>query len=142
MTPTDIYRIIIESSHSPKLCSKLLLASEELSKLKINHLSIHGRLNTDVRLNQLNNFINQKSRILLASDLAARGLDIPHVTLIINYDVPTSIETYIHRIGRAGRGDKLGDAITMIVSEEDKNKLKYIVQIYSMPIKLLKNIKL
>lgn len=124
------------------LCSKLLLTSEELTKLKINHLSIHGRLNTDIRLNQLNNFINQKSRILLASDLAARGLDIPHVTLIINYDVPTSIETYIHRIGRAGRGDKLGDAITMIVSEEDKNKLKYIVQIYSMPIKLLKNIKL
>lgn len=132
------------------LCSKLIMVSNELTKLNMKHYAIHGRLNTEVRLNQLNEFIsssfkknteleNTKSNILLASDLAARGLDIQHVTLIINFDVPTSIETYIHRIGRAGRGDTLGNALTMVISEEDKNKLKYIVQIHSMPIKLLKN---
>ena len=123
-------------------CSKLILASEELTKLNIEHLFIHGRLATDIRMKNLNDFINKKSNILLASDLAARGLDIPHVSLVINFDVAISIETYIHRIGRAGRGNVLGNAITLIVSEEDQNKMKYIVQMHSMPIKALKDLKL
>ena len=72
--------------------------------------------------------------------MAARGLDIPHITIIINFDVPVSVDTYIHRIGRAGRGDKLGNAITFTVSEEDTNKMKYIVQMHSMPIKILKDL--
>ena len=123
-------------------CSKLILVSEELTKLNIEHLYIHGRLTTDIRMKHLNDFINKKANILLASDLAARGLDIPHVSLVINFDVAISIETYIHRIGRAGRGNVLGNAITLVVSEEDQNKMKYIVQMHSMPIKALKDLKL
>lgn len=121
-------------------CSKLISVSDEFNKLNINHLFIHGRLPADIRIKNLNDFINKKSKILLASDLAARGLDIPHVSMVINFDVATSIETYIHRIGRAGRGDILGNAITLVISEEDQNKIKYIVQMHSMPIKILKNL--
>jgi superfamily II DNA/RNA helicase len=75
-------------------------------------------------------FRDGKTRILLTTDLLARGIDIPQVNLVINYDLPPNKETYIHRIGRCGRFDKKGVSITMIKMEDASdnkqfNKMKY-----------------
>ena len=74
--------------------------------------------------------------------MAARGLDIPSVTLVVNYDIPFAVETYVHRIGRSGRGERLGNSITLTMSDEDKAKITYIVQVHGIPIKALKTIQM
>ena len=76
--------------------------------------SIHGNKNQNQRQRALNEFKNNQVQILLATDVASRGLDIDNVTHVINYDLPESYEAYIHRIGRTGRADKLGTALTFV----------------------------
>lgn len=76
--------------------------------------SIHGNKNQGQRQRALESFKDNKIQILLATDIAARGLDIDSVTHVINYDPPTSYEDYIHRIGRTGRADKKGVALTFV----------------------------
>lgn len=91
---------------------------EKLSKELINRgfkaASIHGNKSQSQRQRALNDFKNNYIQILLATDIASRGLDINNVTHVINYDLPESYEDYIHRIGRTGRADKKGKAITFI----------------------------
>lgn len=123
-------------------CSKLISMSDELKKIDIDHINISARLTHEERTNNLNEFMNKKKKILLASDVVSRGIDSPNITLVINYDVPNSIESYIHRIGRAGRGDTLGNSITFINNDEDYKRLKYMIQLHSVLIKPLKNINL
>ncbi|MCK4974457.1 MAG: DEAD/DEAH box helicase, partial [Sulfurimonas sp.] len=81
--------------------------------------SFHGDLYQDERTETLNNFKNKKTRILFATDIAARGLDINNITCVINFDLPRSPTDYIHRIGRTARAGKSGIAISF-VSNEDK----------------------
>ncbi len=76
--------------------------------------AIHGNKNQNKRQLALNLFKTNKTNILVATDVAARGLDIPNVTHVINYDVPATYEDYVHRIGRTGRADQLGKAFTFI----------------------------
>jgi len=76
--------------------------------------SIHGDKNQSRRQRALKSFSDNISQILVATDVAARGLDIPNVTHVINYDVPDTYEDYVHRIGRTGRGDKVGVAFTFV----------------------------
>ena len=71
------------------------------------------------RISILNNFRKKKYRILVATDVAARGLDIPHIKHVINYDLPQNSEDYIHRIGRTARAGASGAAICF-VTEKDK----------------------
>ena len=59
-------------------------------------------------------FKNNRIQILVATDVAARGLDIPNVSHVINYDLPAAYDDYVHRIGRTGRGNKKGKALTFI----------------------------
>ena len=82
--------------------------------------AIHGNVRQNKRLNILNKFRNQKFTVLIATDIAARGLDIPHIEHVINYDLPQRTEDYIHRIGRTARAGKKGSALSFI-SENDKN---------------------
>lgn len=70
--------------------------------------------NQGQRQRALEAFKDNKIQVLLATDIAARGLDIDSVTHVINYDAPTSYEDYIHRIGRTGRADKKGVALTFV----------------------------
>lgn len=79
---------------------------------------IHGKMTQQERDITIKDFRDGKTRILLTTDLLARGIDIPQVNLVINYDIPSNKETYIHRIGRCGRFDKKGIAITMVKMEE------------------------
>jgi superfamily II DNA/RNA helicase len=76
--------------------------------------SIHGDKNHSKRQKALSLFKDEKIQILVATDVAARGLDIPNVTHVINYDIPETYEDYVHRIGRTGRGGKKGKALTFV----------------------------
>jgi ATP-dependent RNA helicase DeaD len=83
-----------------------------------NAVSLNGNLSQVERLNHLNLFKDGKIRVLVTTDIAARGLHIKTVDMIINYDVPTKHEFYVHRIGRTGRKDAVGYAITLICPED------------------------
>ena len=76
--------------------------------------SIHGDKNQNRRQSALNAFRDNHSQILVATDVAARGLDIPNVSHVINFEVPATYEDYVHRIGRTGRGDQVGTALTFV----------------------------
>lgn len=88
--------------------------SKDLFKLGFKADSIHGDKTQAKRQKTLNKFKLNEISILLATDVAARGLDIDDITHVINYDVPESHEDYVHRIGRTGRGNKKGKALTFI----------------------------
>ena len=77
------------------------------------------------RTDVVKDFRNGKTRILITTDLLSRGIDIPHVNLVINYDLPPNKETYIHRIGRCGRFGKKGVAIAL-VKMKDQYDIKCI----------------
>ncbi len=87
--------------------------------------AMHGDLPQRKREQVIRSFRANKSRILIATDVAARGLDIPHVMHVINYDLPECPEDYVHRIGRTGRAGAEGFALS-IVSPEDRNKWRAI----------------
>ncbi|HLC95267.1 MAG TPA: DEAD/DEAH box helicase, partial [Patescibacteria group bacterium] len=76
--------------------------------------SIHGDKSQSQRARALRRFKHDEIAILVATDVAARGLDIPDVTYVINYELPENYEDYIHRIGRTGRGTKKGNALTFV----------------------------
>jgi ATP-dependent RNA helicase RhlE len=88
--------------------------SKELNARGFKSESIHGNKNQPQRQRSLDLFKRGETQILTATDVAARGLDISDVTHVINFDLPASYEDYVHRIGRTGRGDKTGKALTFI----------------------------
>jgi len=76
--------------------------------------AIHGNLNHSGRQRALTGFKAGNTQVLVATDVAARGLDISGVTHVINFDLPATYDDYVHRIGRTGRGDKKGTALTFV----------------------------
>ena len=88
--------------------------SDELEKNGFSSRSIHGDKNQAQRTRAIKAFRTGAADILVATDVAARGLDIPDVSHVINFDTPQSYEDYIHRIGRTGRGGKAGSALTFV----------------------------
>ena len=88
--------------------------TNELIRRGLNAGAIHGNKNQNQRQRILDAFKSNEIQILLATDVASRGLDIPDVSHVINYDMPESYEVYVHRIGRTGRVDKKGIALTFI----------------------------
>ena len=98
-----------------------------------NAASLHGDLSQALRDNVMNNFRKKSVQILVATDVAARGIDVSDLTHIINYNLPDDIETYVHRSGRTGRADKRGVCISLINLRE-KGKIKRIEKILGRPI--------
>ncbi|MCB2290790.1 DEAD/DEAH box helicase [Clostridium sp. CS001] len=92
----------------------------ELSKLQYTCRKIHGGMEQDDRLRIMNGFKKGYFRYLVATDVAARGIDIDNITLVINYDIPEDKESYVHRIGRTGRIGKLGHAVTFVTQRENR----------------------
>jgi superfamily II DNA/RNA helicase len=88
--------------------------SDELAKRGIRAGAIHGNKRQNQRQYVLDQFIHSNIQVLLATDVASRGLDIPFVSHVINYDLPETLEDYIHRIGRTGRANRQGIALTFI----------------------------
>lgn len=88
--------------------------SDQLVKRGFRAGAIHGNKNQSQRMRILEQFKRNEIQILLATDVASRGLDIPNVSHVVNYDLPETHEAYIHRIGRTGRADKKGIALTFV----------------------------
>lgn len=88
--------------------------SDDLARRGHSSVAIHGNKNQSQRFRALNDFKSNKSKILVATDVAARGLDIPNVSHVINFDIPATHEDYVHRIGRTGRAGELGKALTFV----------------------------
>merc|ERR1719188_471549 len=95
----------------------------------VNAESIHGNRNQQERERALKAFREGVSPILVATDVAARGLDVPNVKWVINYDLPQSIDSYVHRIGRTGRCGNTGTAISMVGRQENHNVISEILKI-------------
>jgi ATP-dependent RNA helicase RhlE len=89
-----------------------------LNKKGIGCEVIHGNKAQNARQRALNNFKSGKSRVIIATDIAARGIDIVNLEMVINYDLPDVAETYVHRIGRTGRAGNRGTALTFCQQEE------------------------
>jgi len=90
-------------------------------KMKTHDFSvtaIHGDLQQSERTKGLEGFFKGRHRILISTDIASRGMDAPHVNLVINYDLPESAEDYLHRIGRGGRFGKASVAVSLVLPEE------------------------
>lgn len=90
-----------------------------LCKAGIGSEAIHGNKSQNARQRALTNFKSQKTRVLIATDIAARGIDVDQLELVINYDLPDVPETYVHRIGRTGRAGNSGTALTFCSAEEN-----------------------
>ncbi len=88
--------------------------SDKLEKQGITSRAIHGNKTQSQRNRALQSFKTDEATVLVATDVAARGLDIPNVSHVINYDQPQSYDDYVHRIGRTGRGGKSGTALTFV----------------------------
>lgn len=108
--------------------------SKELRQAGHNTDAMHGDLRQSRREQVIRAFRSSKSRILVATDVASRGLDIPHVMHVINYDLPECPEDYIHRIGRTGRAGAEGFSLSLI-SPEDKFRWKAIEQLLNPNVK-------
>ncbi|MFI4911396.1 MAG: DEAD/DEAH box helicase [Sedimentisphaeraceae bacterium JB056] len=94
-----------------KICRKLSVNG-------VNSVAIHSDRSQGQRQRALNGFKNGKYQVMVATDIAARGIDVEGLSHVINYDVPAYPEDYIHRIGRTGRAEATGDAITFVSSDE------------------------
>ncbi len=91
---------------------------KDLVKLDITAQAIHGNKSQNARQTALSNFKNRTTRVLVATDIAARGIDIDELTHVINYEIPNIPETYVHRIGRTGRAGNSGVAWSFVDREE------------------------
>ena len=104
---------------------------ERLEKILGEDLSvIHSNKAQNTRINALNAFKEGRARVMVASDVAARGIDIENVSHVINFDIPTNYVEYVHRVGRTGRAEKEGTAISFVneVEEELMEKIEDLIQ--------------
>ena len=85
---------------------------------QLPNVALHGDLSLDERMRALDAFRDGDSPVLVATDIAARGLDIPDVSHVVNYDVPGTTEDYVHRIGRTARAQKTGIAVSLVVTQD------------------------
>ena len=97
------------------------IVAKSLSVHGISSAPIHGDLAQSLRTETLDKFKNGEIKMLVASDVAARGLDVPSVSHVFNYDVPNHSEDYVHRIGRTGRAGRKGDTVMLVARLDEKN---------------------
>lgn len=109
-----------------------------MERVNISAAAIHGDIEQKERFSVLEDFKTGKNKILIATDVAARGIDIPKISAVVNYDLPDEPENYVHRVGRTGRGKEKGFAISFC-SESERKLLKAIedytgslIQVYDL----------
>ncbi len=109
-----------------------------LKRLNIRAEAIHSDRPQVVRQQALNNFKNGKTRVLVASDIAARGIDVDEISHVINYDLPDEPEVYVHRIGRTGRAGNEGQAMSFC-SVDERLKLDEIEKLLNKPLEIVED---
>ncbi len=107
-----------------------------MQRVNIATLTMHGGKEQDDRLAVMDEFKKGETRILITTDVNARGIDIPNVDYVINYDLPDEPENYVHRVGRTGRGVQKGQAISFC-SAEERPVLEEIQEYLGKPIEEL-----
>lgn len=117
VTENDFPSVLIFSSTK----SGVKELERELKRLRLNVKAIHSDLEQDQRKDVLREFKNRDVRILVATDIVSRGIDIDNIGLVINYNVPHDAEDYVHRVGRTARAEKTGQAITFINQKEERS---------------------
>lgn len=119
----DKYRLLLDVLANPGFDKVILFTetkhlanrlSQKLIDSGITSDRIHGNKSQNYRINALDKFKNGSIRVLVATDVAARGIDVNNVALVVNYQLPMDFDTYIHRIGRTGRAGKTGTAYTFV----------------------------
>jgi ATP-dependent RNA helicase RhlE len=126
-TETNSVLVFMRTKHKAK---KVAL---RLEKEGYKAVSLQGNLSQNKRQAAMDGFRSGEFKILVATDIAARGIDVTRVSHVINYDVPETAETYTHRIGRTGRAEKLGEAITF-VSPDDAGYVRDIERLMGKPL--------
>ncbi|KAJ0639364.1 putative RNA helicase [Helianthus annuus] len=120
---------------------KSVSRAAELNKLLVEcnfpSICIHSGMSQEERLTRYKGFKEGLKRILVATDLVGRGIDIERVNIVINYDMPDSADTYLHRVGRAGRFGTKGLAITFVASASDSDVLNQVQERFEVDIKEL-----
>lgn len=114
------------------------IVSKSLKKYGYDAAPIHGDLDQSQRTRTLDGFRDGKLKLLVASDVAARGLDVPSVSHVFNFDVPGHAEDYVHRIGRTGRAGRAGKAVTLC-SQRDEKALDAVERLIQKQITRLEN---
>jgi ATP-dependent RNA helicase RhlE len=112
--------------------------AKELNKYGIAAEAIHGDKSQNARQRALSNFKNKQIRVLVATDIAARGIDIEELPLVINYELPNDSETYVHRIGRTGRAGASGYALSFCDAEE-RDALQQIHKLIGKTLPVIKD---
>ncbi|MEG2499318.1 DEAD/DEAH box helicase, partial [Brevundimonas sp.] len=112
------------------------IVAKSLAVHGFNAAPIHGDLDQSLRMKTLSDFRNGDLKLLVASDVAARGLDIPAVSHVFNYDVPHHADDYVHRIGRTGRAGRTGDAFMIVTPSDEKSLDKVLKLIKKDPVEL------
>ena len=138
-TICDLYRMITIGSciiycNTKSKVEKLV---KEMNNLDFTVDFMHGEMEPSERNKAMKNFKNGASRVLITTDLLARGIDVQSVSLVINYDIPNNRENYIHRIGRSGRFGRKGVSISFVEGDEEYSNLKDIENYYLTEIKEL-----
>jgi ATP-dependent RNA helicase DDX47/RRP3 len=95
-------------------CNNVQRTTILLRTLGLHAVPLHGKMPQPKRLGALNKFKTKSRSILVATDVASRGLDIPHVDVVVNFDIPTHSKDYIHRVGRTARAGRSGKSITFV----------------------------
>lgn len=124
--PASAENLVLIFVETKKMCD---MTAYFLKKNGFQAAAIHGDRDQREREYALDAFRNAERPILVATAVAARGLDIPNVTHVINYDLPNDIDDYVHRIGRTGRAGNPGNSMTFFNYEKNKNVVKDLVQI-------------
>jgi len=111
--------------------------AKAMERVLIPTITIHGEKDQDARTEAMRKFRQGECNVLIATDVSARGIDIPDVNYVINYDLPEKAENYVHRVGRTGRGVNKGVALSFC-SEDEKERLQEIQQFLHKEIEVLK----
>jgi len=111
--------------------------AQDLCKAGIETEAIHGNKSQGARQRALSNFKSHSTRVLIATDIAARGIDIEQLPMVINYDLPEVAETYVHRIGRTGRAGYSGVSVSFC-NQDERQQLKDIQKLIGKTIQVVK----
>jgi len=126
-TSTDAVLVFTRTKHRAKQLGG------KLAKAGYRSTSLQGNLSQSRRQDAMNGFKSGKYQVLVATDIAARGIDVSNISHVINYDMPSTPDTYIHRIGRTGRAENSGQAYTLI-TDDDRQMVRAIHGVMGTPV--------
>lgn len=129
----DFYQVIIFADGKNR-CNSIV---KSLKREKFACGLLHGAMDQDLREKEFNRFRDCESRILVATDLCGRGIDVERVNLVVNFDMPRDSDQFLHRVGRAGRFGTKGVAVSLISNNDDKKVLEEVKNRFSVGIETL-----